>query len=1213
MATTASQIQQLYLVYFGRPADPNGLAFWLANQSATQESIAKEFAATPEYKAKIAGKDFSQIVNGFYLSLFNRNAEPAGLNFWVAQLNQGKLTTEQVGLIISNAALAQPRTSVDNISVSSKLTAAANYTAEVNKSTAAILAYSGQAGITAGANFLLSVSTAATIPSAAATTAAVNALFAVNSAVTNPNAFPGRPAPAPVNPLLGSLDLSITPTTPPTEQLQSEISTTVTMGGQVFVVSSGGGDTLQVSNSTDPANLTLEERVQFTGYKSQSVASYGNLLAVALSPSDYATNGGRGVVRFYRVGTDGTLAFLEDVQVGYLPDSIAFNDQGTKLVIANEGEPINGYATDPAKDPAGSIGIIDIQGLLNPRFSTTDLRFDNILLPAGIRLSGPSVPAGRTPSQATDIEPEYVSILGNYAYVTLQENNGVAKVNLATNTIEKVFGLGTVDFKNQLVDLTDRDNTSGPNTSFFKPLLGQSYEGLRMADGIAAYSVQGKDFFVTANEGDGRDGAPWSPYSDEVRGSGNANRVKRLADDDKVGSPDRITTFGSRSITVFDADSGDVLWDSGNTLQSVAFAAGVYDDARSDDKGVEPEGIVVAQLNGRSYAIVSLERTTSSMLAVFDVTDPTAGKFVTSAVIPGSVSPEGLHIVDANQSPSGRPQLVVSNEVSNTLNVFDLEALIAAPPVAGAGTFQSTMLKDAAGGPALKISSLITNGEFSNGLNPGDSVYAPTGIFDGMGAYDNGNGTYTLLVNSELGSTAGYGYLVNGVALTGARVSKFIVDKDADDNASNGYQSSIVSGGIAYSAIYDANGALVSNSSQVEGGGFGRFCSSTYIGANSFGGGRGFADGIYLTGEENGNVGRFWALDTATGGFWSLPGLGRAGWENATLIDTGSPNTVGVLLMDDNNAPIYLWVGEKSSAPGANFLERNGLAASQGSLYTWAPSGGSIGTGEGTLDVPDSADLNKLALGTAAAGSWQRLGSGTEVAALSGAQLKDLAFSKGALQLIRLEDVHVNPANGQQAVFATTGGSGADLFGNLITLDFAGAFDGTGRISAGNTTALKVIYDADRLAVPASGIRSPDNLTWSKDGFIYVQEDRSVAASNFDPTTFGEASIWKLSSTATDSVTGQAVSERWAQIDRTAVPAVYGQTDPNPADYGNWESSGIIDVSDFYGAASGSFFLADVQAHNLRNGNIGTDALTSNNYLVEGGQINLIQQQPALI
>jgi Ca2+-binding RTX toxin-like protein len=178
--TTASPIQQLYLVYFGRPADPNGLSFWLSNQSATQETIAKEFAGTPEYKAKIAGKDFAQIVNGFYLSLFNRNAEPAGLNFWVNELNQGKLSTEQVGLIISNAALAQAPTTVDNISVTSKLTAAASFTAEVNKSTAGILAYSGQAGIVAGVNFLLPVSTTATIPSAAATTAAVNALIASN-------------------------------------------------------------------------------------------------------------------------------------------------------------------------------------------------------------------------------------------------------------------------------------------------------------------------------------------------------------------------------------------------------------------------------------------------------------------------------------------------------------------------------------------------------------------------------------------------------------------------------------------------------------------------------------------------------------------------------------------------------------------------------------------------------------------------------------------------------------------------------------------------------------------------------------------------------------------------------------------------------------------------------------------------------------------------
>jgi 5'-nucleotidase len=262
-------------------------------------------------------------------------------------------------------------------------------------------------------------------------------------AVANRKAFPGTPAPAPSQPLLGGINLSPNPSQPTTEQFQTEISTTVSIGGQMFVVSSGGGDTLQVTNATDPTNLPPQAdkvvRVDLKGYNSQSVASYGNLLAVALSPSDYTTNGGKGLVRFYRVGTDGTLAFLQDVQVGYLPDSIAFNDQGTKLVIANEGEPISGYATDRSKDPAGSIGIIDIQGRVNPRFSYTDLRFDTVTLPDGFRISGP-----KDTTQATDIEPEYVSILGNVAYVTLQENNGVAKVNLATNSIEKIFALGTV-------------------------------------------------------------------------------------------------------------------------------------------------------------------------------------------------------------------------------------------------------------------------------------------------------------------------------------------------------------------------------------------------------------------------------------------------------------------------------------------------------------------------------------------------------------------------------------------------------------------------------------------------------------------------------------------------------------------------------------------------------------------------------------------------
>ncbi|MCP9809859.1 choice-of-anchor I family protein [Cyanobium sp. HWJ4-Hawea] len=969
----------------------------------------------------------------------------------------------------------------------------------------------------------------------------------------------------------------------------------MSISNNAYIVSSGGGSTLQVTDASNPNSLTLLARESFGGsYVSQAVAAFGNLVAVALAPGNYSTSVGKGLVRFYKLGTDGSLSFVEDVEVGYLPDSIAFNDQGTKLVIANEGEPTINYSIDRP----GSIGIIDIEGFTGRQsFSYTDLGFAGLTLPAGIRISGT---AGTT--QANDIEPEYVSILGNYAYVTLQENNGVAKVNLATNRIENIFALGAVDFKTQLVDLTDRDN-SADNNSLFKPLLGQNYEGLRQADGIAAYRVDGKDYFVTANEGDTRD---YGTYVDEVRGTGNANRIKRLSDDASVGSGDRTTTFGSRSISIFDANSGALLWDSGNSLQTIAVAAGIYDDLRSDDKGVEPEGVVVAQLNGSSYAIVSMERTTKSMLAVFDVTVPSAVSFVTSAVIAGSISPEGLEVVEARNSPTGRDQLIVSNEVSNTLNVFDLQTLIASPPVAGAGTFASTMLKDVAGGPTLKISSLITNGEFTNSTAPG-KVFVPIGIFDGQGAYSNGDGTYTVLVNHEVSASAGYAYTAEGLnaSVTGSRISRFIVDIDADDNAQNGFQSRIVSGDLAYDKV-------IGNDTD----GLDRFCSANLVEANSFGAGRGFADRIFLTGEEvfGAGGGAFYALDTANSDLHQVNAFGKGTWESATAIDTGSVNTVAVLLLDDAKAPLRLWVGQKTAG---GFLERNGLAEANGDLYTFVATA-LAETGVDNTSGPDSDDLKALALGASLAGSWVKIEKPAGKASyfdLSDAEIRNLTIGLGALQLSRIEDGEVNPLNGQQAAFVTTGTkdfSNGDLYGNVYTLSFVNAFGADGRLASAGSSSLRIIYDADRLADPTTGLRNPDNLTWSADGRLYLQEDRAngggldIANGNFGTQ---EASIWKLNPIGPiDPITG-APAERWAQIDRAAVPTAYGQsqpgvvTDPSTNGVGNWESSGIIDVSKIYGAAPGSFFLANVQAHSLGGGNI-----NGSGYLTEGGQIDLIQQ-----
>lgn len=565
--------------------------------------------------------------------------------------------------------------------------------------------------------------------------------------------------------------------------------------------------------------------------------------------------------------------------------------------------------------------------------------------------------------------------------------------------------------------------------------------------------------------------------------------------------------------------------------------------------------------------------------------------------------------------------LVVSNEVSNTLDYLDLADLVRSQGVATAGAFSPTMLKDVAGGDALQLSSLITAGEVTNGLAAGSSVFTPTGIFDGQGAYDNGDGTYTLLVNSELGASSGYGYVLPAVSggLTGARVISLVIAKDVDNNPANGYQSRVLAGGLAYDSIHlDGSATAITSVSDLGSAGFRRFCAANLVEANSFGSGRGFADRTYLVGEEefSGDGGSFFALDVNGRAIHEVVGFGKGTWESATIIDTGHNDTVAVLLFDDAKAPLYLWVGTKSSAPGASFLERNGLAASQGSLYAFVPTA-LPENGVSTVG-PDSSDLFSFTqangLNSAINGSWVNLASlDPNYIQLGAPALRQLAVNAGALQLSRIEDGEVNPLNGKQAVFVSTGTadfSNGDLYGNVYTLDFASAFATNGQLAGTGPSVLKVVYDADLLTDPTTGLRNPDNMTISANGYAYLQEDRANGGgTNISTGQFGteEASIWKL---AIDPITGNStgVASRWAQIDRSSVPTSYGQTDANPVtsptdtDIGNWESSGIIDVSSLYGTAAGSMFIANVQAHSLRNGN-----LQGNGYLVEGGQIDLIQ------
>lgn len=456
--------------------------------------------------------------------------------------------------------------------------------------------------------------------------------------------------------------------------------------------------------------------------------------------------------------------------------------------------------------------------------------------------------------------------------------------------------------------------------------------------------------------------------------------------------------------------------------------------------------------------------------------------------------------------------------------------------------------------------------------------YTPVGVLDGTGAIRLDKNTVRVFANHELAVGLGTSYtLANGTALTGARISYFDFDRKTRD---------LCGAGQAYDTIFDRNGDEVTSAAQI-GGGLNRLCSAQLVEKGDYG----LRDDIFFTGEESDN-GSIFALDIARGELHACPDLGRGGWENVTAVDSGCKDTVALLLGDDTaGAPMYLYVGTKGHK-SSGFLRRNGLVG--GKLHVWVADNG------------DTSPEDFNGAGASRDGAWVEIpvkdvgnagNAGYDAAGyLDQDTLYAEAAAVNAFMFSRPEDLHTNPDDGQQVVFASTGRGQlfpSDNWGTIyvIELDFGRRCRrGCNRDEYGAT--FTIIHDADGLADPDTGIRSPDNLAWGEDGYVYVQEDRSTSpGALFGGSTGREASIWQLNP---NTGAWQGVAE----MDRTAV-APGDATDPVPGDIGNWESSGIIDVTDLFQTDRGErLLLAVVQAHSVRNGSIG-----GSSNLVEGGQI----------
>jgi DNA-binding beta-propeller fold protein YncE len=404
----------------------------------------------------------------------------------------------------------------------------------------------------------------------------------------------------------------------------------------LWVVGLKGVDVLDAASGSLVAHLDTSAFGE-----ANSVAVHRGVAAVAVAAGDKTLPGS---VRFYDTTTR---SFTGSVGVGALPDMLVFSGNGRRLLVANEGE-------RGATDPAGSVSIIDMATrtvVATPGF-------------AGVATSGSSIRVfdGSVGGPAQDVEPEYITFgRGGKAYVALQEANAIATLDLKTRTFTNIHGLGTKDFSlpGHEIDPSDRDSVA--------QLRSVPLKGLYQPDAIAAYAVAGATYVVTANEGDSRaDGL------DEARGSafGGTAPLDRITVSTLDSSAGELVAYGARSISIRDA-AGGLVWDSGNQLDAAAIAAGLYDDGRSDNKGVEPEGLALARIGGRTFAFVGLERATTSAIAVFDITDPAAGRFVDLIVGPGDLSPEGLTAFRAG----GQWFLGVANEVSGTTSLYRVTAV----------------------------------------------------------------------------------------------------------------------------------------------------------------------------------------------------------------------------------------------------------------------------------------------------------------------------------------------------------------------------------------------------------------------------------------------------------------------------------------------------------------------------------------------------------
>jgi len=346
-------------------------------------------------------------------------------------------------------------------------------------------------------------------------------------------------------------------------------------GRPLLLLTNSTGKSLSFLDISDFASVRrLREDLDLSGYgepTSVSVRPDGRVAVVAIKKG----NGVRGLVLALDMkgGREGTVIGLP-LEVGYGPDKICFTPDGKMALVADEGEP------GENSNPPGSISFVRVAengGLtLEKR-----LVLDAVAHPALAKFD------------AASIEPEYIAVSrdNSRAYVTLQENNAVAVLDLAARKVTAVWDLGEGEHEFCVDPQAD-------------PPVFKTMRGRREPDGIAV-TPDGLAV-VTANEGD-------------------------------TDAKDGVLS-GTRDIAVWSSVDGRLLGCTADGFERAAHRAGLLEPGRALKRGVEPEDVCLMELNGKLLAFVGLERAGS--VAVVDLSDPASPKV--DQIIPTGKAPEGL-------------------------------------------------------------------------------------------------------------------------------------------------------------------------------------------------------------------------------------------------------------------------------------------------------------------------------------------------------------------------------------------------------------------------------------------------------------------------------------------------------------------------------------------------------------------------------------------